>query len=306
MDSTLVSVCIASYFGEKFLSETLLSLAAQTFANWELIVVEDGSHDGSEAIVQAFGKKVSQTVTFRRLDVNEGVSAARNEAVRLSQGQFIAFLDADDLWGPAHLSSLLSTQLETHADLVSCTVIPFDSDTGQEYEAYDTPRGSTGCSSLAIFESMYCILPSGILLTRSIFIKVSGFDTAFSQYEDREFCIRLARIGARFEHTGQATLMYRKHKNSATSKAQSMAKAYVRVYEKHRDWLDMPVAIRTQMRAQSNLACGRLLKHHEPRLALGYFWHAIRLKPISLSPYMHLMHGLTVLLMQRNRHRVST
>lgn len=292
---------MACFFGEKFLRETLRSLAAQEFANWELIVVEDGSHDGTEAIVQAFRSEVNQTVIFRRLDVNAGVSSARNEAARLAQGEFIAFLDSDDVWVPTHLSSLLSTHILTHADVVSCTVIPFNSDTGQNYSPYATPRSLIGCSPLAIFEAQYCILPSGILLTRAIFIKVSGFDTAFSQYEDRELCIRLARIGAHFEHTGQATLLYRKHKNSVTSKAQLMAKAYVRVYEKHGDWLDIPVAIRTQMRAQSKLACGRLLKYDEPRSALRYFWDSARLKPVGFLTYVHLIHALMVLLRQRNR-----
>lgn len=92
MDQT-VSCVIPVYNGERFLSESLDSVLAQTHPPSEIIVVDDGSTDGTQAVVEQYSDKVTCT-----RQANAGAAAARNRGIAMASGQFVAFLDADDLW----------------------------------------------------------------------------------------------------------------------------------------------------------------------------------------------------------------
>lgn len=101
MSGPLVSVVIPVFNGARFLGPTLASVSAQTFPDLEVIVVDDGSSDGSGEIAVAAGAMVIR-------QENRGVSAARNAALQKVRGEFIAFLDADDLWHPEKIERQLS------------------------------------------------------------------------------------------------------------------------------------------------------------------------------------------------------
>lgn len=99
---TFFSVIIPLYNKEKFILNTLNSVFSQSFSNFEVIVVNDGSSDNSLNIVKGFNYPNIRIVT----QSNAGVSAARNKGIALSQGHWIAFLDADDIWSSSHLENL--------------------------------------------------------------------------------------------------------------------------------------------------------------------------------------------------------
>src|SRR3954463_655146 len=102
-----ISVLIAAYRAAPFLPAALACVAGQTHPDWELIVVEDGSHDGTEDLVRAFGiAHPGQRVVYDNLGENRGVAAARNRLLSLAAGEAVAFLDADDEWQPSHLADL--------------------------------------------------------------------------------------------------------------------------------------------------------------------------------------------------------
>lgn len=98
----LVSVITPCYNGSRFISETIDSVLSQTYSNWEMIIVDDGSTDNSAEIVELYSKKDGRIRLIRQ--VNGGSAEARNHGIREAQGQYIALLDSDDLWKPEFLS----------------------------------------------------------------------------------------------------------------------------------------------------------------------------------------------------------
>lgn len=109
MEKELVSIITPMYRGAAFVGETIESVQKQTYTNWEMIIVDDCSPDGGAGIkiVQEYQKN-DQRVKLIESKVNKGSSGARNIALQQARGQFIAFLDSDDIWH----SNFLKTQLE--------------------------------------------------------------------------------------------------------------------------------------------------------------------------------------------------
>ncbi len=105
--NALVSIITPSYNSAKFIAETIQSVQNQTYQNWEMIIVDDGSSDETEAIVLAILENDSR-IQFYKLAQNSGAGVARNIAVQKSKGNFIAFLDSDDMWMPEKLHKQLT------------------------------------------------------------------------------------------------------------------------------------------------------------------------------------------------------
>lgn len=97
MNQYKVSIITPSYNSSKFVCETIESVLAQTYANWEMIIVDDASQDNSVDIIENF-VKVDSRITLIKLDKNVGAGDARNRGIEKAQGKYIAFLDSDDVW----------------------------------------------------------------------------------------------------------------------------------------------------------------------------------------------------------------
>lgn len=107
-DSPLVSVVIPCYNSERFLDRAITSVAEQTYSNWEIIVVDDGSTDGSVELVQSPKfRQFENRIELIKLGVNSGAHKARNVGILKARGEFLAFLDADDWWEPQKLEHQL-------------------------------------------------------------------------------------------------------------------------------------------------------------------------------------------------------
>ena len=102
METPLVSILIPTFNSEKFILETLQSIQKQTYINWEIILVDDCSTDGTLTIVAKFAVNESR-IQYSKLGENLGTGVARNSALTSAKGRYIAFLDADDLWLPEKL-----------------------------------------------------------------------------------------------------------------------------------------------------------------------------------------------------------
>lgn len=107
MIGDLVSIITPSYNSERFVSETIISVLNQTYSNWELLIVDDFSKDSSVSIISTFLLK-DKRIKLISLDMNIGAAAARNVALENAQGQYIAFLDSDDIWNNDKLEKQLS------------------------------------------------------------------------------------------------------------------------------------------------------------------------------------------------------
>lgn len=107
----LVSIITPVYHAEQFIEQTILSVKAQTYLDWELILVDDCSNDKSGEIINSFAAQ-DDRIRYIRLEVNSGAAVARNTAIGHARGEYLAFLDSDDLWMPEKLERQLAFMAE--------------------------------------------------------------------------------------------------------------------------------------------------------------------------------------------------
>ena len=112
----LVSIIIPVYNSSKFIEETIISVFSQNYKNWEMILVDDCSTDGTSKIIE-HSIKNNPKVRFVKLKENSGSALARNTALKYANGRFIAFLDSDDVWRPGKLSKQVSFMLSIKAPI---------------------------------------------------------------------------------------------------------------------------------------------------------------------------------------------
>lgn len=110
-----VSIIVPVYNAEKYIEETVASVEAQTFADWELLLVEDGSSDGSRQTVERMLAEKGDERLHLIVQENAGAAVARNNGLLQASGRYIAFLDADDLWSPDKLEKQLALMEEKKA-----------------------------------------------------------------------------------------------------------------------------------------------------------------------------------------------
>ena len=113
----LVSIITPAYNSAKFIAETIQSVQNQTYENWEMLIVDDGSSDATEAIVQSFLDK-DKRIKFYKLALNSGPAVARNTAIEKASGDFMTFIDADDIWFPTFIENSIKTIQETKIPFV--------------------------------------------------------------------------------------------------------------------------------------------------------------------------------------------
>lgn len=136
MNSPLVSVIIPIYNAEKYLEDTINSVLAQTYSHWELILVDDGSTDNSLTICQQLQTEKTKIIQQE----NGGVSAALNTGISQSQGEYVAFLDADDLWLAEKLTKHIA-HLESNPDVgVSFSPSAFIDEQGNSLNGKTNPK----------------------------------------------------------------------------------------------------------------------------------------------------------------------
>ena len=116
MENILVSIVIPTFNSEKFIAETILSIQSQTFTNWEVIVVDDGSSDKTVSILSKIAQ-LDKRIHFFQVEKNSGAGIARNLGLSKANGRYIAFLDSDDLWKP--------TKLEKQIKFMTKNNLPF-------------------------------------------------------------------------------------------------------------------------------------------------------------------------------------
>ena len=117
--SKLVSIIVPTYNCAKFIGRTIESAQAQTYRNWEMIIVDDRSTDNTKEIVEQYIRNDSR-IQYHLLDVNSGAAVARTTAMKLARGDYMAFLDSDDLWLPDKLEKQIAF-MDANDYAFSCT-----------------------------------------------------------------------------------------------------------------------------------------------------------------------------------------
>ena len=237
----LVSVVLPAYDMGRYIGEALGSIAAQTYPHWEVLVIDDvGPKDGTEDIVRTFaGSMKGHRVEFVRHTANQGVSAARNTGIMAARGDYVAFLDPDDLLMPDHLRNAVA-MLGGHDgyDVVTGSVESFRNEPGRSWTHKAWLAGwkvQHFPYSLAVYNF---IQPSAVVVRRTAVVALGGFDTDpnIQHIEDYDLWIRLSEAGHRFGFMPHITARYRKHAGGATSQEDKFRVLHARLYAKHPDF----------------------------------------------------------------------
>ena len=181
-----VSVVIPTYNRADFVREAIASVLRQDYPAIELIVVDDGSCDGTAAVVSGFGPDVQYL-----WQENRGVSAARNRGVAASTGDLITFLDSDDLWLPRKVSAQVAYfEAQTEAEAQACHTDEIWMRRGVRVNERRIHRKQGGWQFLASLPR--CLIsPSAVMMRRTLWDRLGGFDESLPACEDYDLWLRL-------------------------------------------------------------------------------------------------------------------
>ncbi len=205
-----VSVIIPAYNSAKYLPEAIASILEQTYTNYEIIVVNDGSTDNTYEIIEPYLDRVRY---FEQ--ENQGVSATRNRGIYLARGELIAFLDADDIFMPQKLEQQVQI-LETQPE-IGIVNSGFRIITEEGEEVVDIKRWhKIPDLTPEIWLLHKPVLPSAMMFRRDWLLKVEGFDRRFFASEDVDLVLRMVAQGCQSTWLRAVTVYYRQHESSAS------------------------------------------------------------------------------------------
>ena len=277
MPEPFISICVPAYRAESYLAETLASVRALTFPDWELIVTVDGSRDSTEKIVQDFAATVSQGVRYTRHDANRGLPATRNTGLSAARGQWLALLDADDVWRSDHLERCLAVAPASGPALVFGGSSIFDTTTGQEIERREPPNGPIDGLTGALFDGQLIIQPAAAMFNRAAYSLVGGFDSRFPICNDFDYWLRCGRAGVSFFYNGALTLRYRKHPGAMSRKSAALiAESAEVLLVNSRGFPGRKPADARRAARRRFLNAARITRSAEPAAAFRYLLRALR------------------------------
>ena len=195
----LVSVVIPCYNAERYVADAIRSALSQTYPRVEVIVVDDGSTDGSLKVIQSFGSAIRWET-----GPNRNSCGARNRGVELANGELIQFLDADDWLCPRKLEIQVAAAIEHAPAIVYC-----------DYELIDlegnrrTVRQDPDASDPVVLWARTSSIPAALLHWKSLFLSVGGFRIDLPYADDNDLHLRLACAGATFYHLPEALCTWR-------------------------------------------------------------------------------------------------
>lgn len=230
--STDISVIVPAYQAEKTIARALDSVLGQTALPAEIIVIDDGSQDGTLDVVK--GYVVKQTACDIRLfeQENLGAGAARNRGLTASAQPLVAFLDADDEWLPDKLSRSLAEMASADADLVSHDYLRVE-DEGSAYISCAQNFSRRPDPFVDYFLRGY-IATSTVVARRSLLADVGGFDPSLRAGQDYELWLAvIARTGVRHHVFAEAHTRYHVTANSITSHVERRRRAAMRILRRH-------------------------------------------------------------------------
>jgi glycosyltransferase involved in cell wall biosynthesis len=214
----LVSVIVPVYNGDRYIAQAIESILEQTYTNFEIIIVDDGSTDRTRDRLQPYGQKIRYIHQH-----NQGVAAARNHGISASKGDLIAFLDQDDYYLPHKLGSQVAC---FEASPSVCIV-------NSGWRIVDERGGAIGdinlCQDLPNLTMADWIIYKPVFLgammfDRACLAQVDGFDTSLHQAPDVDLVLRLVLKGCKSAWVERSTVCYRQHDDNASRDALAQAK----------------------------------------------------------------------------------
>jgi teichuronic acid biosynthesis glycosyltransferase TuaG len=203
----LISIIMPAYNCEKYVEEAINSVLAQSYRNWELIVIDDGSVDNTRNIITEYLQNDFR-ISLLSNEKNIGVSAARNRGIDFAKGKWIAFLDSDDMWTPYKLEKQIEAVEENNAEFIF-TGSSYINEEGKPYKGiFEVPEKV----SYKRLKKQNVISCSSVLINKKYFIniKMEGND----MHEDYAVWLRILRTGITAYGVNEPLLIYRIHRNS--------------------------------------------------------------------------------------------
>jgi glycosyltransferase involved in cell wall biosynthesis len=227
-DTVLVSIVIPAYNSAVYISNTLNSVFAQTFTNYEIIVVNDGSPD-TPALEHALHPYRSRIRYLRQ--ENRGPSGARNTAIRAARGKYVALLDSDDLWLPQHLAKQVrALEKDPSLGLVYANAVYLEGDIPVGLLFDCTPQ-SLPVDFDALLQERSTVSTSSAVVSRQALVQAGLFDEQFRRCEDYDLWLRLAHGGVRMTFTRDIQI-YHRLANGLAANGELMKQALIEVYKK--------------------------------------------------------------------------
>ena len=225
-DSPLVSVVIPAYNAQVYIERTISSVLAQTYQNLEIIVVDDGSSDRTAEIVKSIAQKDERVILVQQS--NSGVAAARNLGIEKSSGQFIAPIDADDIWYPQNIEKQVKCLMD--ADRSVGLVYSWSVEINEEdcFSGGFHASFHEGKVHLPLLYKFFIGNGSATLMRRECFEKIGGYNCQylenkkFQGTEDLDFYLRLAEQ-YQFKVVPEFLIGYRKVDSSLSNKCMTVA-----------------------------------------------------------------------------------
>lgn len=202
-NDNLVSIIIPSYNAAKYIKEAVDSALAQTYKNLEIVVVDDGSTDDTKTVLESYVASGRIRYIYQG---NKGLAGARNTGIRAAKGDYIAFLDADDLFLPDKVAEQIRVFEENPEYRICYSDLLHFSEDGQTYHhRYQYPSGD-------VFEPLLhrqLINPLTVMVERKMFEKYGFFDETLRRSEDWDLWLRWAHAGEKFYYLNKPLARYR-------------------------------------------------------------------------------------------------
>lgn len=220
-DSLKISIIVPVFQVERYLAQCVDSILQQTYQNFEVILVDDGSTDGSPEICDSYSKKSSCIKVLHQK--NSGLSQARNSGIRVAAGDYIAFLDGDDFWDDSQALERLVARLNvTHADVLNFSYKKYFEDTDEKKPYFlNKPAMPTTCiqkdAQLDYLgqHGLYIASACNKLINRDIFSNNLWFRPGIFS-EDIEWCVRLELYAHSMDFVCENFYCYRQRSSSIT------------------------------------------------------------------------------------------
>lgn len=224
-DYGLISVIIPVYNSEKYLSKCVESVLAQTYLNYEIVLINDGSVDNSAQMCDTYAEQYKNIRAFHKS--NAGASSARNIGIKEATGKYIFFLDSDDWLEPTAFEKMITVAKKENADLVFCEAQAIDDEGKKEYtdnynykEQYPTDDSFSTMMKMMERKEFHVVIWM-LLLDREIFTKNSLLFEEGIMYEDMILSYQLYCLSHRSAHVREKLYNRRYRANSVMTSAKT-------------------------------------------------------------------------------------
>ena len=235
-----ISVIIPTYNAEKFLDRTIESVLAQTFKDWELIIVDDFSKDNTREIIKKW-EKIDERISSIFLDKNSGGPAhPKNIGMEKVKGEYVAFLDHDDEWLPEKLEKQISIlEKDPSIGLITCGGFVLNDDNGKLIGKLTLDNIPSEGIFPSIFFKNFMFSNTSLIIPKSVINKLGPRDEELSVADDSEYYFRIASAGYKFYIIHEPLFIYHIYQSSTSKRSLTsiyyglVALKYLPLYKKY-------------------------------------------------------------------------